>query len=64
MFWLLYVRIILPLQLVTSDKLHQQRNCGNELEPLLNLVSDQGKEVVLIQEENQISLEHETPTLM
>jgi len=31
------------------------------LEPLLNLVSDRGKKAVLIPEENQISLEHETP---
>jgi len=48
------------LQFVTSDKLHQQRNCSNELEPLLNLVSDQGKRVVLIHKENQMSMEHTT----
>jgi len=42
--------------LTKSDILHQTRNCSNELEPLLNLVSNQGKEVVLILEENQISM--------
>jgi len=55
------VYFILHIQLVKSDSLHQQRNCSNELEPLLNLVSDQGKRAVLIPEENQISLEHITP---
>ena len=52
---------LLHIQLVKSDSLHQQRNCSNELEPFLNLVSDQGKRVVLILEENQISIEHITP---
>ena len=31
------------------------------MEPLLNRVSNQGKKTVLIPEENQICLEHETP---
>ena len=55
------VYFIFHLPLAKSDSLHQQRNCSNELEPLLNLVSDQGKKAVLILEENQISLEHITP---
>jgi len=61
MYKLLCVYFILHMQLVKSHNLHQQRNCSNELEHLLNLVSDQGKKVVLIPEEDQISLEHETP---
>jgi len=61
MFGLLCIYFILHLQLAKSDSLSQQRNCSNELEPLLNLVSDQGKKAVLIPEEDQISLEHETP---
>jgi len=61
MFKLLSVYFILHLQLAKSDSLLQQRNCSNELEPLLNLVSDQGKKAVLIPEEDQISLEHKTP---
>ena len=60
MFKLLCVYFILHLQLVQCDSSRQQRNCSNELEPLLNLVSDQGKKAVLILEEDQISLEHET----
>ena len=60
MFKLLCVHFILHLQLVKSDSSHQQRNCNNELEPLLNLVSDQGTKVVLTLEEDQISLEHKT----
>ena len=44
-----------------SDSLHQTRNCSNELEPLLNLVSNQEKNAVLIPEKDQIALEHETP---
>ena len=51
---------ILHIQLAKSDNLHQQINCSNELEPLLNLVSDQGKKVVFIPEEDQMSLENET----
>jgi len=47
--------------LVKSDSSHQRRNCNNELEPLLNLVSDQGKKVMLIPEENPVSMEHITP---
>jgi len=61
MFKLLCVYFVLHLQLAKSDKLRQQRNCSNELEPLLNLVSDQGKKAVLIPKEDQISLERETP---
>jgi len=61
MFKLLCVYFILHLQLAKSDSLLQQRNCSNELEPLLNLVSDQGKKAMLIPEEDQISLEHKTP---
>ena len=58
---LLYVYFSLHIQLIKSDSLYQQRNCSNELEPLLNLVSDQGKKVVWISEEDQISVEHITP---
>jgi len=47
--------------LAQSDSLYQKRNCSSDLEPLLNLVSDQGKKAVLIPEQDQISLEHETP---
>jgi len=61
MFKLLCVYFIVHLQLAKSDNLHQQRNCSNELESLLNLVSDQGKKAVLIPVGDQISLEHETP---
>jgi len=61
MFKLLCVYFLLHIQLTKSDSLHQTRNCSNELEPLLNLVSNQGKKVVLIPEKDQISLEHETP---
>ena len=61
MFSLLCVHFILHLQLPQSDSLRQQRNCNNELEPLLNLVSNQGDKAVLIPEENQIPIEHETP---
>jgi len=61
---LLCIYFILHIQLAKSDSLHQQRNCSNELEPLLNLVSDQGKRAVLIPEENQMSVEHITLTLM
>jgi len=61
MFKLLHVYFILHLQLAKSDSLHQPRNCSNELEPLLNLVSNQGKKVALIPEKDKISLEHETP---
>jgi len=59
MFKLLCVYFILHLQLAKSDSMHPQRNCSNELEPLLNLVSDQGKKAVLLPED-QLSLEHET----
>jgi len=61
MFKLLCVHFILHLRLVKSDSSHQRRNCNNELEPLLNLVSDQGKKAVLIPDENQISMEQITP---
>ena len=61
MFKLLCVYFLLHIQLTKSDSLPQTRNCSNELEPLLNLVSNQGKKVVLIPEKDQISLEHETP---
>jgi len=61
MYKLLCVYFILHIQLAKSDNLHQQKNCSNELEPLLNLVSDQGKRAVLIPDGNQISLEHITP---
>ena len=61
---MLCIYFILHIQLAKSDSLHQQRNCSNELEPLLNLVSDQGKRAVLIPEENQMSVEHITLTLM
>jgi len=61
MFKLLCVHFILQSQLVKSDSSHQQRNRNNELEPLLDHVFDQGKEAVLILEENQISMEHITP---
>ena len=54
MFKLLCVYFIFHLHLVKSDSLRQQRNCSNELESLLNLVSDQGKKAVLILEEDQI----------
>jgi len=57
---LLCMYFILHIQLVKSDNLQQQRNCSNELEPLLNLVSDQGNKVVLIPED-RISVEHITP---
>jgi len=60
-FSLLCVYFILHLQLAKSDSLRQQGHCSNELEPLLNNVSDQGKKAVLIPEEDQISFEHETP---
>jgi len=59
MFKLLCVYFILHLQLANSDSLRQQRNCSNELEPLLNLVSDLGKKAVLMPEQDQISVEHE-----
>jgi len=58
MFCLLCVYFILHLQLAKSNSLRQQRNCSNDLGPLLNLVSDQGKKAVLIPEEDQISLEY------
>ena len=58
---MLCIYFILHIQLVKSDNLQQQRNCSNELDPLLNLVSDQGKKVVLIPEGDQISVEHITP---
>ena len=58
---LLCVYFLLHIQLVKSDSLHQQRDCSNELEPLLNLVSDQEKKDTLIPEENQISMDHITP---
>jgi len=61
MFKLLCVYFLLHIQLTKSDNLHQTRNCSNELEPLLNLVSNQGKKAVSIPEKDQISLEHETP---
>jgi len=61
MFKLLCVYFILYLQLTKSDSLHQPTNCSNELEPLLNLVSNQGKKAVLIPEKHQIFLEHEIP---
>jgi len=61
MFKLLCVYFILHLQLAKCDSLHQPRNCSNELEPLLCLVSNQEKKAVLITEKDQISLEHETP---
>jgi len=48
----------LYIQLTKSDSSHQTRK---ELEPLLNLVSNQGKKVVLIPKKDQRSLEHETP---
>ena len=60
MFWLLWLYFILPFQFVVFNKILQQRNCSNELEPLLNFVSDRGKRVVLILKENQISMEHIT----
>jgi len=61
MFKLLCAYFLLHIQLTKSDSLPQTRNCSNELEPLLNLVSNQGKKAVLIPENDQISLEHETP---
>jgi len=61
MFKQLCVHFILYLQLAKTDSSHQRRNCNDELEPLFNLVSDQGKEAVLIPEENQISMEHIIP---
>ena len=61
MFKLLCVYFILHLQFAKCDSLHQPRNCSNELEPLLCLVSNQEKKAVLIPEKDQISLEHETP---
>jgi len=51
----------LHLHFTNSNSVYSKRNCSNELEPLLNRVSNQGKKTVLIPEENQISLEHETP---
>jgi len=61
MFKLLCVYFLLHIQLIKSDSLLQPRNCSNELEPLLNLVSNQGKQAVLIPEKDQMHLEHETP---
>jgi len=61
MFKLLCVYFLLHIQLTKFDSLHQTRNCSNELEPLLNLVFNQGKKAVVIPEKDQISLEHETP---
>jgi len=61
MFKLLCVFFIMHLHLTTSDSIHPIRNCSNELERLLNLVSNQGKTTVLIPQKDQISLEHETP---
>jgi len=61
MFKLLCVYFLLHIQLIKSDSLPQTRNCSNELEPLLNLVSNQGKKAVVIPEMDQISLEHENP---
>ena len=61
MFKLLFIYFILHLQLAKSDSSHSQKNCSNELKSLLNLVSNQGKKVVLIPKEDQLSLEHETP---
>jgi len=61
MFKLLCIFFSLHLHFAKSDSLQQTRNYSNELEPLLNLVSDQGKKTVLIPEEDQIVLEHETP---
>jgi len=63
MFKLLCVYFLLHIQLTKSDNLHQTRNFCNELQPLLNLVSNQGKKAVLIPEIDQIFLEHETPHL-
>jgi len=61
MFKLLCVYFLWHIQLTKSNSLHLTRNCSNELEPLLNLVSNQGKKAVLIPEKDHISLEHETP---
>jgi len=61
MFKLLCIFFILHIHFTKSDSLHRTRNCSNEFKPLLNLVSNQGKKVVVIPEKDQISLEHETP---
>jgi len=61
MFKRLCIYFIVHLQLTKSDNLPQTRNCSSELEPLLNLASNQGKRAALIPEKDQISLEHETP---
>ena len=55
--------LILHIHFITADSLPRTRNCSNELEPLLNLVFNQGKNAVLIVilEKCQISLEYETP---
>jgi len=61
MFKLLGVFFILHLHFVKPASLQQIINCSNELEPLLKLISNQGKNTVLIPEEDRISMEHETP---
>jgi len=58
MFKLLCIFFILHLHFSKSDR---TRNCSNKLEPLLNLVFNQGKKAVLITEKDQKILEHETP---
>jgi len=63
MFKWLCIFFILHLHFTKSDSLQPIRNCSNELEPLLNLVSNQGKKAVVIPEKDQISLEHESPHL-
>jgi len=61
MFKLICAYFIFLLQLAKPDSLRLQRNCSNELKPLLKLVANQGKKAVLISKEDQIPMEHETP---
>jgi len=52
--------LILHLHFAIAVSLPRTRNCINKLEPLPNLVFNQGKNAVLILEKYQISLEYET----
>ena len=63
MIKLLCVYFILHLQLVRSDSICQQRNCSTALKPLLNIIIVQGRIAQSIVKEEQIPVEHVTPSL-
>jgi len=49
------------ISVVSFNEQYPKRNCTNEGEPLLNLITSQGKLVQSIPSDEQLTLEHETP---